>query len=414
MQDIVSSFVYFLESRNTAEMKSVKDYMKEVITPSLLKEMRETATPFGFTLEQAIITDIHGKPTNLIIGDAYAYKTFAKVFDPIFFPEHFVPTFDRDDKYPFSFDATKLSGNCTLNPDFVRSVHIMAARSLKEHRFLPCCELEEKIEIQRAVVRALEHLPNEFKGSYFPILNNVDKTGLLRSQLGFIWPEHEEFHRRMESDLVRKSFSQYGFMRDISPVILSLRPLPRLYEITGVNKDWPSGRGVFVSEAHHALVTINRDDHIRIYHSKHGGDIAGTFAEFCQIYRGIQQGLMRDGLHFAYDEKYGFVNWNTNLVGSAMHLHVRVRMPLLQQRERFKTLLYECSMKYIPTAEEDGCIHLSYRPSFGQDEVEMIEMMSYGLRRMMKLEVMLQNGESIEWDMPSKYTQWKMNCRGEV
>ena len=52
----------------------------------------------------------------------------------------------------------------------------------------------------------------------------------------------------------------------------------RFLEAAGLNRDWPSGRGIYHNRAKTFLVWINEEDELRIISMQKGGDIKSVFS----------------------------------------------------------------------------------------------------------------------------------------
>ena len=402
------SLFLLLDCESQALTKKQEDVLKELISSCEIEAIADL-TPFGFDVKQALINKRENQII-LIAGDVYSYKTFSRLFDPILCTE--LPPI-KHQRYPFSFDASKASVECTLSSFIVRSVHFHVSRSLSEYRFLPACQLDDRKSIERALLRSFTYLPTRYRGSYFPLSTRYGGTiELLSSPFYIISLRSTPWQGSLAPYILpmnqtRKLSTRRTSLCQLGPEELSSRPDSDLFVQTGINKSWPDARGIYVSKNRKTCFTVNRDCHLGIYHTKEGGDVSEGFKEFCEMYRGIARGLQRRNLHFAYDLKYGFVTWDASRVGGSLTVAAKIRVPYLEKHEKFPALLRDCSFRCRKLEDSEGCIEVSLCGDFGQRAIDTIDIMSYGLKRIVELEKKMKRGLLIDLDLPSDYSRRK-------
>ena len=364
-------------------------------------------TRFGFDINQALVKNEENHTvTALIAGDVYSYKTFSRVFNPVLCA--ILPPI-KHKRCPFSFDATKASVECSLGSDMVKSVHFHVSRSLKEYKFLPACCLDDRREVERALLRSISYLPRRYQGSYFPLKTRCGGVLELLGS-GFYgvssrckpWPGSLISYNFI-TDRTTETNNHRNLLCQLEPEHLSSRPDSDLYMQVGINRNWPDARGIYVSNDRNTYFTVNRDHHLGMYHTKQGGDVAKGFKEFCEVYRGINRGLQRSNLHFAYDNKYGFVTWDTRNSGRCLTVAVKISAPHLEKHDKFPALLRHCSLRCRRLEDTEDCLEVSVRSKFGQCAFETMDVMSKGLKRMAEIECRLKRGLTNELDLPSDY-----------
>ena len=390
--------------------------MREALASTIMRMMGQLTTPFGFDIKQAMLwkeDEPEQLAPTLIAGDIFAFSLFGRVFEPLLCAN--LPPI-KHEKYPFSFDPLKLYSKKVFDPRIVRSVHFAMPRSLNEHRFLPACQLEERREIQKALLQSFDHLPEHHKGGY---LRLDRKNGRLVDILACPVVASSRNRNPWPGCLIPLtilSLNEYTNVNllgdapvpcDLLPECLFWRPESELSLRAGINRDWPDARGIYVSRDRNTYMTVNRDCHVGIFHTKQGGDLPGGYKEFCDIYRGIQRGLQRDDLHFAYDTKFGFVTWDTNRVGGTLTLAAKITIPHLEKHDNFDALLLECSFKCRRLAVDEGCVEVTMSGEFGMDDLETMCIFSYGLRRLVQLEKKMERDELDDLDMPSELSKEK-------
>lgn len=396
--------------------------MADVTVPPIMSAMERVITPFGFSIDRALVKKEEDDITraSLVAGDVYTYKTFARVFNPVLGIK--LPSIQHE-MYPFSFDASQAYLECAVDPCIVKSVHFHMQRSLAEYRFLPACKLKERRNVKQSLLRSFRFLPHQHKGGFLSINERYrGAAGFLAAPFHFKtlaqnpWPASLLSYSLLPNDKNMKMnvCNKSKVICHIGPEHLSQRPDTDLCLAAGINRDWPDGRGIYVSNDKNTLLTINRDSHLGIYHAKQGGEVSQGFKEFCEIYRGICRGLQRDNLHFAYDEKYGFVTWDTNRVGDSLTISAKIRVPHLEKHEKFAALLLDCGFQCRRIDGDEGHFKVFVPSQFGQSALEMIDTMSSGLKRMVEIEQMIERNDLNELDMPSEYSGRKASRNMEL
>ena len=73
--------------------------------------------------------------------------------------------------------------------------------------------------------------------------------------------------KRANIILIRIESNKFDFFREGD----------RFLEACGLNRDWPSGRGIFHNADKTFLVWVNEEDQTRIISMQKGGDVKGVF-----------------------------------------------------------------------------------------------------------------------------------------
>lgn len=102
---------------------------------------------------------------------------------------------------------------------------------------------------------------------------------------------------------------------------------PRLRN-SGLQRDWPEGRGFFVSYDETFFLWVNNEDQLSIISMDSKGLISETFERLCVASKVIE-GIM----HFSQDEHLGFVTSSPENIGTAMGASVRFKCPFLYKND---------------------------------------------------------------------------------
>ena len=63
----------------------------------------------------------------------------------------------------------------------------------------------------------------------------------------------------------------------------------RFLDACGLNRDWPTGRGIFHNDAKEFLVWVNEEDQLRIISMQKGADIKAVFTRLSMAAAGIEK-----------------------------------------------------------------------------------------------------------------------------
>jgi len=95
-------------------------------------------------------------------------------------------------------------------------------------------------------------------------------------------------------------------------------------ESSGLNRDWPSGRGIYHNKDKTFLVWINEEDQLRIISMEKGADIGKVFTRLS-----IGAAAIEAVAKFAHDDHLGYITSCPTNLGTAMRGSVHIKLPLL-------------------------------------------------------------------------------------
>jgi len=109
---------------------------------------------------------------------------------------------------------------------------------------------------------------------------------------------------------------------------LNYREGDRFLEACNLNRDWPSGRGIFHNEKKTFLIWVNEEDQLRIISMQKGAGIAEVFARLCSAATKIEEVAT-----FAHDEHLGYITSCPTNLGTAMRASVHIKLPKLMKEK---------------------------------------------------------------------------------
>ena len=134
------------------------------------------------------------------------------------------------------------------------STRIRVGRNFEDYPLGPGVSKEQRDEIEKVVSTSLGKLDGDLAGKYYSLssLSDEERNQLIEDH--FLFKEGDRF-----------------------------------LESAGLNRDWPSGRGIFHNEAKSFLVWVNEEDQLRIISMQKGGDIGEVFTRLATAVDHIQK-----------------------------------------------------------------------------------------------------------------------------
>merc|ERR1719442_32547 len=143
----------------------------------------------------------------------------------------------------------------------------------------------------------------------------------------------------------------------------------RFLESCNLNRDWPSGRGIFHNANKTFLVWVNEEDQLRIISMQPGADIRAVFERLCRAASHIETVCK-----FAHDDHLGYITSCPTNLGTAMRASVHIKLPkLMADDATFKAIAaqYNVQIRGIHgehSETKDGVFDISNRRRLGRTE----------------------------------------------
>jgi len=322
--------------------------MKKHLTDEVYSELKNLKTKSGYTLDMAINSGIKNPDSSIGIyaGDEESYEFFGAVFNPIIKEYH---GFSEDDKHKTCLHVEDLR-DATIDDERIISTRIRVARNLTEFPLGTNISKAQRAEVESRVVEALKSLT--CKGKYYSLESMSEETRELLIKEHFLFKEGDRF-----------------------------------LEAAGLNRDWPSGRGIYHNEEKTFLVWVNEEDQLRIISMQKGGDIREVFARLVQFLEELE-----NKLSFLHSEHLGFITSCPTNLGTAMRASVHVRLPnLSKDMSRFEKICekYHLQIRGMHgehSKSEEAIFDISNKRRLGVGEVECVQDMVDGVRVLLEIE----------------------------
>jgi len=350
--------------------------------PSVYDRLKDVRTKSGVSLARCIKTGVDNaahpmiKTIGAVAGDEECYDVFSELFDPIVSIRH--PGYlGAGSKHTTDLDAARVTDlPIDLTGGHVVSVSARVSRNLRGQRMPPAVTRDERREVERLLVQALESLTDELGGEYFPLRGSDS------------YPARPGGMTRDEEDELRAEISIFD--APDSEVLLS----------SGYGRQWPDARGVFVDTTRTCVVSINDQDHVCMTQSQEGPDLKGAFARLCQVHQAVESGLKVAGSGFAHSERLGFLGSCPSSLGSCLVASATICLPRLSAKSKFRFLLKQMNLQAHVAVEagtlQDGVWDVFNNERLGSSEVDQVNTVIAGCRRLLDLEARLERGEDLD------------------
>lgn len=326
--------------------------MCKYLTPEIYSELKDKQTAYGFTLDRAIKSGILNPDSSIgaYAGDEESYRLFSSLFDPVIDEYH---GFGKDDKHISDLDIEHL---CIEHPDpedkFILSTRIRVGRNLTNMPLGSAITKEQRDSVESQVIEALSLLDGELEGDYYPLLNMPKETQDRLISDHFLFKEGDRF-----------------------------------LDAAGLNRDWPSGRGIYHNKDKSFLVWVNEEDQLRIISMQKGGNIAEVFGRLATAIKSIEKRLS-----FSYNDHLGYITSCPTNLGTAMRASVHISLPnLSRDMDMFQSITdaHHLQIRGIDGEHSDsqGSVYdISNRRRLGVTEIDAVLDMYNGVLSLIKAE----------------------------
>ncbi|CAF3834862.1 unnamed protein product, partial [Rotaria magnacalcarata] len=359
------------------ELTKHANLMARQLTPQMYAKLRDRITPSGYTIDDAIQVGVDnpGVPSRqyfgVSAGDEESYKMFRDLFDPLVRTRydhgpdsrqyHDVDTSKL--KYPFesdsSFDINK----------YILSSRMRATRNLSGFTFPTFSTRAERRRVERKFNKIFQQFTqanNEFNGNYYRL-----------------WMIDEEIQKRLANDGV-----------------FLYKPQTMSWLSSGVARDWPDGRALYVNNDKNIFAWINQKDHLRFVSwstNNAKNNLRSVITKFFQGIVLLANAMKDEGVSFAHDDHFGYLTTCPANIGTGLKINVYIKLPLLTKDFRLPTIIKDLklTMEEIMDPDTEGfkdCIDISNRDRIGKTEIEIIQQVLDGVAKLVEIERQLEAG----------------------
>merc|ERR1712088_109465 len=166
----------------------------------------------------------------------------------------------------------------------------------------------------------------------------------------------------------------------------------KYYPLTGMDGDWPEGRGIFHNDKKTFLIWVNEEDQLRIISMQMGGDVKQVLERLAKGIKAVQDSVKKEsGKDFCLDERYGYIHSCPTNLGTGMRASVHVDLPGWTKHgvAKLQARCEELHLQPRGTRGESGgqtgfTYDISNKHRLGYSEVELVQKMIDGVNTLHK------------------------------
>ena len=304
---------------------------------------------YGYAFKHAIFSGCQNTDSGIGVyaGSHDSYTCFSGMFDPIILEYH---GHAKTAQHVSNMDASQLKCPPFSESDaaLIRSTRVRVGRNLDGYPLGPGITKEQRLEIMNKVVEACNTFEGDLKGKFYPLdsLSEAETKQLIEDH--FLFKQGDRF-----------------------------------LEACGLNRDWPSGRGIFHNDAKSFLVWVNEEDQLRIISMQNGADLGAVFERLSRAANHIEKVAK-----FSHDSHLGYITSCPTNLGTALRASVHIRLEYLSKdKARFQGIAdkYYVQIRGIHgehTESNEPVFDISNRRRLGRSEVDLVQDMYDGVKAM--------------------------------
>lgn len=330
-----------------------KSKLCKFLSPGVWEEYKDQKDSYGVSFKTVIFSGVKNFDSGIGVyaGSHDSYTKFNKLFDPVIEDYH---GHAKTATHVSNMDSSQLDAP-PFDPEdakMIKSTRIRVGRNLADFPLGPGVTKEQRLEIMNAVVKACADFTGDLAGKFYPLegMSKEDQDELVAAH--FLFKEGDRF-----------------------------------LEACGLNRNWPSGRGIFHNNEKTFLVWVNEEDQLRIISMQNGADIHAVFDRLSRAASAIEKVAK-----FAHDEHLGYITSCPTNLGTALRASVHIRLPNLEKdMKTFEAIADKWNVQIRGihgehSATVDSTFDISNKRRLGRSEVDLVQDMYEGVKAMIAAE----------------------------
>jgi len=355
--------------------------------PDIYERLRSKKTSSGVSLARCVKPgmDVVGHPmiksTGIVAGDVESYDVFGDIFDPVIEALH-AGTREAAKGKLEELSALELEP-LDAGGKSVVLVRAWVQRNLAQHRFPAAVTADQRVQIEKVLVESLQEFSGPLEGQYYPLVgSSTSSASTSRADVAML----------EEAGLV--------FEAPDAPVILS----------SGSARNWPHARGVFLARNSNFAAWINEEDHLRLWTTQPDAEVSVALHRLVKAEAELARILAKGGESFAVHQRLGHLTSDVANLGSALRLEIGARLPNLSRQAMFKQVYRGLGLQASVRTSDlvaggEDVWYFTNPQSLSSSEVDIVKMVTDGVRKLVELESRLSAGEQVdlsEYARPSR------------
>ncbi|XP_078138925.1 creatine kinase M-type [Centroberyx gerrardi] len=335
--------------------------MGRILTPAMYRRQFNRCTHSGVIFDDVIRPGLEepgylSGPVSVgcVAGDAQSYILFCDFFDRVIEAFHNHKITSQTPDSDFNYD--NLKGGDDLDRLYAVSCEVSVVRGVEDFCFPTHCSRGERRQLLSLARTALQQLGEELPGRLLPV---------------------EQLNQEM---LPPPSPSQ-------------LR--------TGVGRDWPDARAVWVSKDGSLVVWVNLEDHLKLVSTRDDANIAEAFKSICVNLLQLEAHYKQLRHPFIWKQQLGWVTSSPADVGTGLRTSVRLKLQRLPKHKRLQDVLKRLRIRMDKT-ESPALYRVSNAATFGLSEVGLTQLVVDGVKLLVAMEKRLEADGGIDDLVPTQ------------
>mmetsp|Transcript_7756 Transcript_7756/g.14735 ORF Transcript_7756/g.14735 Transcript_7756/m.14735 type:complete len:738 (-) Transcript_7756:209-2422(-) len=358
---VLSEFLQSIEELLDWETRKQKEHFpvwqagtKMLVSKVLTQEMwnrfnqaRLDETSF-YRMIQAGVENSHNQ-IGVFAPSAHAFTTYQELMDQMISRYH---RFSIDGSQTHDFDTSRLSLP-QIDPEgnYIYSTRIRVSRNIKDIPFVSSMTRQQRKQVEGALKEVFQSLEGEFAGTYLPLetLEETRRQELLQTHLIFENPT-------------------------------------TINESAGFARNWPEGRGLYLSHDSQFSAWVNEEDHLRLISMSQGESLLETFRRLARAHE-----IFERVLQFADHARLGYLNSCISNLGSALRASFHIKLEKASAQPDFKAFCKSRALQIRSVKGENfepsgTTFDISFSKPLGFTEVEAITKLHHGVSELLQWE----------------------------
>ncbi|XP_040891373.1 zgc:172076 [Toxotes jaculatrix] len=342
-------------------------WMGRILTPAMYRRQFNRCTHSGVIFDDVIRPGLEDPgewsgPVSVgcVAGDAQSYILFCDFFDRVIEAYHEHKITSQTPESDFNHD--NLKGGDDLDRSYAEHCEVSVVRGVEDFCFPTHCSRGERRQLLTLARRALQQLEEEELPGRLLLL--------------------EELNQEQQREL-------------------NLNPPSSSQLRTGVARDWPDARAVWVSKDGSLVVWVNMEDHLRLVSTRDDANIAEAFKHICIHLQKLEAYYRRLRHPFIWKQQLGWVTSSPADVGTGLRISVRLKLQHLPKHRRLQDILRRLRIRMDKT--ESSVLYLvSNAVTFGPSEVALTQLVVDGVKLLIAMEKRLETNGDIDELVPTQ------------
>ena len=288
--------------------------LKAHLTKEVWSAMKKRATHLGGKIQLWVQCGVYDEKDEIGIyaTDEEAYKVFDDIFIPIIQDLH--PDYDMKANYKNELELVSVHNLPKLLKlkNKISFIRVSARRNFKDFPFTPMMSTQIKFQVEKKIVETL----GEVYGQYHQLGKMDDETKAWLETVGI--------------DINRN----------------------KSHDSSGINEDWPSGRGVFIDDNRAFVILVNFEDHIQVFTMSDEGDLSKNLKDLMKILSKFEK------IGYARHTSLGFLTASPKNLGTTIKITLRVKLQTKHQPDDLESFegTYLLLIDIIPISSLEGIV----------------------------------------------------------